>query len=232
MPRVQAPRRADLGPAGDFAHLLPVEHGWADLVAADDALAALRELCMLVPGGGVVAIVYGPPGVGKTLAAEVVAGQLRLDVLRVDVRGLVAAHAGEAGRLLGPVFDAADRPNAVVVLDRPEALPNDAAAQVARAAEARRPPTILETVSDERVPDRLARRARMRIFLAPPEAHQRRRLWERQLSLVEPTARVDLDDLAIEPLTGGAIRRRVLHGAALARAERRPVTTGDLGQRS
>jgi SpoVK/Ycf46/Vps4 family AAA+-type ATPase len=230
MPHVQAARRADLGPAGDFAHVLPVERGWADLVASDDTLASLRELCMLVPGGGVVAILHGPPGVGKTLAAEVVAGQLRLDVLRVDVRGLVAAHAGGAGRLLGPVFDAADRPNAVVLLDRPEALANDAAAQVARVAEARKPPTILETVSDERVPDRLARRARMSIFLAPPDTSERRRLWERQLALVEPTASVDLDGLAAEPLTGGAIRARVLQGAARARAERRPVTTQDLGR--
>jgi len=225
---VRAARRADLGPAGDYAHLLPVERDWDDLVATDASVAALRELCMLVPGGGVVAILHGPPGAGKTLAAEVVAGQLRLDVLRVDVRGVVAAHAGAAGRLLVPVFEAADRPNAVVVLDRAEALPSDAAAQVARLAESRRPPTLLETVSDERLPDRLHRRARMRIFMAPPDERQRRRLWERELGRVEPTASVDLDRLAEPALTGGAIRNLVLAGAAHARAERRPLATEDL----
>jgi ATP-dependent 26S proteasome regulatory subunit len=228
MPRVQAARRADLGPAGDFAQLLPVEHGWDDLVTTENALAALRELCMLVPGGGVVAIIHGPPGAGKTLAAEVVANQLRLDALRVDVQGLVAAFAAEAGRLLSPVFEAADRPNAVVVLDRAEALASDAAAQVARLAEARRPPTILETVSDERLPIRLARRARMRVFLPAPEEPHRLQLWRQELSRAEPTARVDLDRLATEALTGGAIRRRVLQALAHARAERRPVTTEDL----
>lgn len=183
---------------------------------------------MLVPGGGVVAVFHGPPGAGKTLAAEVVARQLRLDVLRVDVPALVAARGAEAGRLLAPVFEAADRPNAVVLLDRPEALANDAAAQVARLAEARRPPTILETVSDERVPDRLARRARVRVFVPPPETAHRRRLWEHELSRAEPTARVDLDRLAREPLTGGAIRHRVLQAVAHARAERRPVALEDL----
>lgn len=228
MPGVRAARRADLGPAGDFAQLLQVERSWDDLVTTDEARAALRELCMLVPGGGVVAVFHGPPGAGKTLAAEVVARQLRLDVLRVDVPALVAARGAEAGRLLAPVFEAADRPNAVVLLDRPEALANDAAAQVARLAEARRPPTILETVSDERVPDRLARRARVRVFVPPPETAHRRRLWEHELSRAEPTARVDLDRLAREPLTGGAIRHRVLQAVAHARAERRPVALEDL----
>jgi ATP-dependent 26S proteasome regulatory subunit len=225
---VHAARRADLGPAGDFAQLLRVECNWADIVAPDETVAQLRELCMLVPGGGVVAIFHGPAGSGKTLAAEVVANQLRLDVLRVDVPALARAHGAEAGRLLVPVFGAADRPNAVVVLDRPEALASDAAAKVARVAEARKAPTILETASDERVADRLARRARMRVFFPPPEEPERRRLWQREVRRVEPTARVDLEALAGEPLTGGEIRRRVLHGTASARAARRAVTTEDL----
>jgi ATP-dependent 26S proteasome regulatory subunit len=228
MPPVRAARRADLGPAGDFAQLIAVERGWDDIVTTESALAQLRELCMLVPGGGVVAIFHGPPGAGKTLAAEVVARQLRLDVLRVDVQGLVAAYAAAAGRLLSRVFEAADRPNAVIVLDRAEALPSDAAAQVARLAEARRAPTILETISDERLPSRLGRRARMRVFLPAPEETHRRQLWQRELRRAEPTARVDVDRLATEPLTGGAIHRRVLQAAAHARAEHRPVTIEDL----
>lgn len=228
MPRVGAARRADLGPAGDYAQLLKVERDWEDLVAPDETVAALRELCMVVPGGGVVAILHGPPGAGKTLAAEVVANQLRLDVLRVLVPALVAAHAGEAGRLLAPVFEAADRPNAIVVLDRPEALASDAAAHVARLAEARRAPTVLETTNDERLPDRLARRVRLRVLLPAPDEALRRRLWQRELARVEPTAVADVERLAAEAATGGEIRRRVSLGVAVAHAARRPVTTGDL----
>lgn len=228
MPPVRAARRADLGPAGDYAQLLQVERDWDDLVVPEETVGALRELCMVVAGGGVVAIFHGPPGAGKTLAAEVVANQLRLDVLRVLVPALVAAHGGESGRLLAPVFAAADRPNAIVVLDRPEALPSDAAARVARAAEGRRAPTVLETANDERLPDRLARRARLRVLLPAPEEPLRRRLWRRELARAEPTAVADLERLAADPATGGDIRRRVAGGVALARAAGRAVTTDDL----
>lgn len=227
-PPVGAPERADLGPAGDYARLLPVERGWDALVATDETLAALRALCSAVPGGGVVALVHGPAGAGKTLAAEVVATQLRLDLVAVDARGLARSHGEGSGRLLGPVFRAAGRPNAVVVLEGADELGPQAAADVVGLAVGRRPPTLLETREPARVDPALAAAAELVVELPAPDEAARRVLWERTVWEVEPTAKVPTDRLAVEPLVGGEIRERVLRGAARARGERRALAPGDL----
>lgn len=223
-----APERADLGPAGDYARLLPVERGWDALVAAPEALDALGALCAAVPEGGVVAIVHGPAGVGKTLAAEVAATQLRLDLVAVDVPGLARAHADATGRLLAPVFRAADRPSAVVVLEGAEALAGPAAADAAALALQRRPPTLLEAREPARLDPALTQAAGLVVELTAPDQAARRMLWERMLWEAEPTADVPVDELAREPLTGGEIRERVRRGAARARGERRALALDDL----
>ena len=223
-----AARRADLGPAGDFARLLAVERGWHSLVVPAAALDQLRRLCVLVPEGGVVAIFDGPAGTGKTLAAEAVASQLRLDLVSVDARSLADEHGEAAGELLQPIFRAADRPSAVVVLEGADALHPTAASAVARLAAARRPPTVLETRDAGRLDASLTGAARLTVELPAPDEEARRRLWESELAAAEPTAQVALDALAGRPLTGGQIRERVRRGAARARGERRALSSADL----
>ena len=223
-----APERADLGPAGDYARLLPVERGWDALVAGPEALNGLRALCAAVPQGGVVAIVQGPAGVGKTLAAEVAATQLRLDLVAVDAPGLVRARGDASGRLLAPVFRAADRPNAVVVLEGADALGGPAAGDAAALALKRRPPTLLETREPARLDPALTEAAGLVVDLTTPDEAARRTLWQRMLWEAEPTANVPVDELAREALTGGEIRDRVRRGAARARGERRALALDDL----
>src|SRR5205823_1733302 len=56
---------------------------------------------------GIVALFAGPPGTGKTLAAEVLAGELGLDLYAIDLSQVVSKYIGETEKNLARVFDAA-----------------------------------------------------------------------------------------------------------------------------
>ena len=73
-------------------------------------------------GLGVNALFAGASGTGKTLAAEVVAGELRLDLYRVDLSGVVSKYIGETEKNLARVFDAAEAGGAVLLFDEADAL--------------------------------------------------------------------------------------------------------------
>ena len=64
----------------------------------------------------------GPSGTGKTMAAEIVANELRLDLYRIDLSSVVSKYIGETEKNLRRVFDAADRVNAVLLFDEADAL--------------------------------------------------------------------------------------------------------------
>jgi SpoVK/Ycf46/Vps4 family AAA+-type ATPase len=71
---------------------------------------------------GVTALVSGASGTGKTLAAEVIAGVLRLDLYRVDLSQVVSKYIGETEKNLRRVFDTAEEAAAVLLFDEADAL--------------------------------------------------------------------------------------------------------------
>jgi SpoVK/Ycf46/Vps4 family AAA+-type ATPase len=99
---------------------------WDDLVLPNDQLATLRQLVAQVSqrsrvyedwgwgqrmsrGLGITALFAGESGTGKTMAAEVIARDLRLDLYRIDLSGVVSKYIGETEKNLRRVFDAAER---------------------------------------------------------------------------------------------------------------------------
>ena len=73
-------------------------------------------------GHGLVALLCGPSGTGKTLAAEVIANELGLDLFRVDLASVVSKWVGETEKHLRTILDAADRGSAVLLFDEADAL--------------------------------------------------------------------------------------------------------------
>ena len=113
--------------------------GWDDLVLPRDTVAQLREFCQQVRrrarvhdewgfgrrhalGRGATALLTGPSGTGKSLSAEVIAGDLGLDLYRVDLSCVVSKYIGETEKNLSRVFDDAQVSNAVLFFDEADAL--------------------------------------------------------------------------------------------------------------
>src|SRR5204863_7994577 len=113
------------------------ERTWDDLVLPPERLAQLKELAARyrnratvyggwgfrpAPSAGVVALFAGPSGTGKTLAAEILAGDLALELYKLDLAAVVSKYIGETEKNLDQVFDAAAAGNVVLFFDEADAL--------------------------------------------------------------------------------------------------------------
>src|SRR5262249_32998105 len=113
--------------------------GWGDIVLTEDTLSQLREMAAQVArraqvyelwgfarkiqrGRGIGALFSGPSGVGKTMAAEVLARELDLDLYRIDLAGVVSKYIGETEKNLRKIFDAAEQSGAILFFDEADAL--------------------------------------------------------------------------------------------------------------
>lgn len=114
-------------------------YDWTDLVLPPDPLAQLKELCSRVKyryqvyqtwgfdrklslGKGITALFAGAPGTGKTMAAEVIATDLGLDLYRIDLSQVVSKYIGETEKNLDRIFQAATTSNAILFFDEADAL--------------------------------------------------------------------------------------------------------------
>ncbi|WP_337875077.1 ATP-binding protein, partial [Elioraea sp.] len=231
---------------------------WADLVVPAEAEAALREVAAAARaralvdawglprhgarGEGLAVLLAGPSGTGKTLAAEVLAGALALDLWRIDLSGVVSKWIGETEKNLRRVFDAAEAGGAVLFFDEADALfgkrtevkdahdryANVEIAYLLQRMEAYRGLSILATNLRANVDQAFLRRLRYVIDLPFPDEAARRAIWQRHIPPRAPTDGIDLDALARLDLPGGAIRNIVLNAAAAAAASGEPIRMGHL----
>ncbi|MFY9608508.1 MAG: AAA family ATPase, partial [Blastocatellia bacterium] len=112
---------------------------WDDIVLPEEVLCQLREICQRVVhrnrvmgewgfgkklsmGKGVNALFAGPSGAGKTMAAEIIANDLELDLYKIDLSGVVSKYIGETEKNLDRVFSAAEDANAILFFDEADAL--------------------------------------------------------------------------------------------------------------
>ena len=124
---------------GELAKLIDCPFNWDDLVvptqlctALDDFVFEARDRAAfwessnarrLFPRGtGLVALFSGSPGTGKSMAAQVLAADLQLDLFRVDLASIVSKYIGETAKRLGQVFARAASMNAVLLFDEADAL--------------------------------------------------------------------------------------------------------------
>lgn len=212
---------------------------WDDLVAAPPTLAALHAVSGALgarerPAAAIV--LSGDAGTGKTLAAQVLAAEHRLQLYRVDLGAVLSKYVGETEKNLDRAFDEAARLGAVLLFDEADALfakrteIQDAHDRYANAAVTwlstpRWPPVFLETRAPPPAP---ARGAWTVVEFRPPDRDQRRELWRRhwpEWAGADAATRERLEQVAV---TGGTIA-----GAARADvvAEGRPIEAAALLRR-
>ena len=234
---------------------------FADLVLPPDTMEQLKELLTRARyreqvldvwkmGGpsarrrGLTALFAGPSGTGKTMAAEVLASELGLDLYTVDLATVVDKYVGETEKNLDRIFAEAERINGVILFDEADALfgkrsevsdAHDRYANVEVAYLLQRMElfdgiAILATNLRANLDEAFTRRLDSLVDFPEPEAEYRRRLWERSLGSTMPRAAdLDLDFLADSfKLSGGAIRNIAVAAAYAAAEATHPLDMGDL----
>lgn len=184
-------------------------------------------------GRGVTALFSGPSGVGKTMAAEVVARELALDLCHVDLSGVVSKYIGETEKNLRHVFDAAESAGAVLFFDEADALfgkrsevrdshdryANIEVSYLLQRMEAYSGLAILATNMKSHLDSAFMRRLRYLIDLPFPDFALRRMIWQRSFPREAPAEDLDFDALAGLEIAGGNITVIAVNAAFLAAAE-------------
>ncbi len=249
-----AVRRLAGGHLDGLARRIRPHRTWLDLVLPPDQEGQLRELAgrhrrrgtvygewgfSPLPSTGVVALFAGPSGTGKTLAAEVVAGDLGLDLYKVDLSAVVSKYIGETEKNLERIFDAAAAGDLVLFFDEADALfgkrsevsdahdryANIEVAYLLQRLEAYDGMVVLATNLQRNIDPAFSRRICVAVDFTAPEEPQRRAIWERALPATAPVGDLDLDFLARQfKVTGGVITGAVLGAAFRAAEDGSPIT--------
>jgi len=234
---------------------------WDDLVLPEAQTLVLRQLAaqsrnrMTVyetwgfatkgrRGLGLSALFAGPSGTGKTLAAEVLAAELRLDLYRVDLSAVVSKYIGETEKNLKQVFDAAEAGGCMLLFDEADALigkrsevkdshdryANIEVGYLLQRMESFQGLAILTTNMKSSLDKSFQRRLRFTVDFPFPDAMQRQQIWERVFPVQTPTKGLDYGRLAALNMTGGNIRNIALNAAFLAADAKAPVGMAHLLQ--
>ena len=177
--------------------------------------------------GGITVLFAGPPGTGKTMAAEVMAQRLKLPMYRIDLSQVVNKYIGETEKNLKRIFDAADISDMVLFFDEADSLfgkrieANDARDRYANLEisyllermERFKGLAILATNRKNDLDQAFLRRIRHIIDFPVPEEAQRAAIWRQVIPPpIAENSRIDIAFLARQfPLSGGHIRSIVFN---------------------
>ncbi|EPY05766.1 ATPase [Paenibacillus alvei TS-15] len=238
----------------DLAQRIDSPATWSDLVIPEPQMQMLREIVAQVRQRGVVyenwglgarssrglgisVLFAGPSGTGKTLAAEVLANELRLDLYRVDLSSVVSKYIGETEKNLRRIFDAAEDGGSILLFDEADALfgkrsevtdshdryANLEVSYLLQRMETYRGLAILTTNMKSALDQAFLRRIRFVVQFPFPDAQQRAEIWRRIYLPTTPTEELDLGQLGRLQIAGGNIRNIALNAAFLAADEGKPI---------
>lgn len=247
--RVQARPRLD-----ELAQRIPPIANWQDLVLPAAQEQMLREVAAHVRqratvyqtwgfaaknarGLGISALFAGASGTGKTLAAEVLAHELHLDLYRIDLSSVVSKYIGETEKNLRRVFDAAEEGGVILLFDEADALfgkrsdvkdshdryANIEVSYLLQRMECYPGLAILTTNLKSSLDTAFQRRIRFFVQFPFPDAAQRAEIWRRVFPANTPSVGLDPSKLAQLSVSGGNIRNIALNAAFLAADANEPV---------
>jgi hypothetical protein len=241
----------------NLARKITPRYGWSDIVLPADQVALLREIVAtvrgrpvvleewglgrkLVSGQGIPILFAGPPGTGKTMAAEIIAGELGLDLYKIDLSTVVSKYIGETEKNLERIFAEAERSNAILFFDEADALfgkrsevrdshdryANIEISYLLQRMEAYDGVTILATNLRANLDEAFTRRLQFAVDFPFPEEKERLRIWQ-TLFPADVPAGPDLDFGLLArrfKLAGGSIRNIIVNAAYLAASDGRCVS--------
>ena len=252
--RAQARPRLD-----DLAQRISGQAGWDELVLPPSQVQTLHEIALHLRhraqvyegwgfagrgqrGLGISALFAGPSGTGKTMAGEVLARELRLDLYRIDLSAVVSKYIGETEKNLRRVFDAAEEGGAVLLFDEADALfgkrsevkdshdryANIEVSYLLQRMEAYRGLAVLTSNAKDALDSAFLRRIRFVVHFPFPDAAQRAEIWRRVFPAATPTDGLDWAKLSRLSVAGGNIRNIALAAAFLAADAGEPVRMAHL----
>ncbi len=254
-------RETSRGSLGSLAQLLPCSFHWNDLVLPDTVLETLHDLVFearhrnefwesgdaqrLFPQGrGLLALFNGPPGTGKTMAAQVIANALGYDLLRIDLSTVVSKYVGETSQNLERILSRAAHMDAVLLFDEADGLFGRRAAEVKEAQDKfantesayllqaiESYPGIAVLASNQKgsIDTAFLRRIRFLVEFSKPDAPQRLAIWRRVAAALaggEAAAALDpgLGKLALHvEATGAQIKNAILGAIFIAKRMEGPL---------
>jgi SpoVK/Ycf46/Vps4 family AAA+-type ATPase len=233
--------------------------GWDDLVLPEAQMAVLRMLVSQARnrmtvyerwgfarrgrrGLGLSALFAGASGTGKTLAAEVLANELELDLYRIDLSAVVSKYIGETEKNLKKVFDAAEQGGAVLLFDEAEALfgkrsevrdshdryANIEVGYLLQRMESFQGVAILTTNAKASLDKAFQRRLRFTVDFPYPGVAEREAIWRRSIPAETPATGLEPARLAQLNMPGGNIRNIALNAAFLAAGQGKPLNMAHL----
>jgi SpoVK/Ycf46/Vps4 family AAA+-type ATPase len=246
---------------GKLATKINPHYQWSDIILPSDQLRILREICnsvkyralvydewgfdrKLALGKGVNVFFSGLPGTGKTMSADIIAGELGLELYKIDLSGVVSKYIGETEKNLSRIFNEAQTSNAILFFDEADALfgkrsevkdshdryANIEISYLLQRMEEYLGVVILATNLRSNMDDAFIRRMHFSVEFPFPNQRERRRIWE--IILPDDTPRspdLDLDFMAERfEIAGGNIRNIALAAAFLAADDGGIVTMNHL----
>ena len=227
---------------------------WDDLVLPEAQMQTLRHLAAQVShrmqvyetwgfaalgqrGLGVSALFAGDSGTGKTMAAEVLAHELELDLYRIDLSAVVSKYIGETEKNLRQVFDAAEEGGSILLFDEADALfakrgevkdshdryANMEVAYLLQRMESYQGLAILTTNLRSSLDRAFTRRLRFTIHFPFPDLEQRERIWTQVFPAAAPTKGIEPAKLAQLKVTGGNIRNIAMNAAFFSAEAGQPI---------
>jgi hypothetical protein len=195
-------------------------------------------------GLGITALFAGESGTGKTMASEVLAKALQLDLYRIDLSQVINKYIGETEKNLKQVFDAAEDGGAILLFDEADALfgkrsevkdshdryANIEVSYLLQRMEAYRGLAILTTNMKTALDKAWMRRIRFVVQFPFPDTVQRTEIWRRAFPLSTPTGDLEMAKLAKLNIPGGNIKNIALNAAFIAADEGIPVSMSHISR--
>ncbi len=231
----------------ELAQRIDSKVSWEDLILSEENKDILREIAIHVRqknqikenwgwglkssrGNGISALFSGISGTGKTLAAEVLANELNLDVYRIDLSAVVSKYIGETEKNLREIFDRAERCGVILLFDEADALfgkrsqvkdshdryANMEVSYLLQRIESYRGLAILTTNLKDDIDRAFLRRIRFVIEFRFPDPTLREAIWQRIFPSQTPTENLNFKKLAQLNVAGGNIRNIAMKAAFLA----------------
>jgi len=246
---------------GTFGSVVSRKARMEELVLPDDVIDTLRDMIAMVReraqilerwgyqrhlgiSRGVAGLYSGEPGTGKTMAASVVASELGLELVRIDLSAVVSKYVGETEKNLGRIFDEAQDSHAMLLFDEADSLfgkrtelksaqdrfANLEVNYILQRMETFDGVSVLTTNAENSIDPALQRRLNFRIRFPEPEVEEREKLWKQLLPpATNLHANVDFNALAEKfDMTGGYIKNAVVRAAVIAARAGRDMTAEDL----
>jgi len=234
--------------SGTATRIKPV-YNWEQLILPPDAVGLLRNACnqmkyryrvygqwgfeqRLAYGKGLSMLFSGLPGTGKTMAAQVIAAELNLELYRIDLAQVVSKYIGETEKNLRQIFNEAQSSNAILFFDEADALfgkrsevkdshdryANIEIAYLLQKVEEYEGISILATNLSKNMDEAFVRRITFIVEFPFPDAEYRQKIWMSMFPPQTPIHQdVDFDFLARRfEISGGSIKNIVVASAFLA----------------